>query len=681
MNGQGAAARPRRADGAAVPSGRAKIFRAATFAMSGLAVVALVVGLWLAFVNRHLDPNTVVPKPASAFWWSQALATLTFLLVALVMVRRPEIGWSVWAAAAALGHAVGLAAQGWAQRIFEAGRDLPGGDLAVWLLLWVLPIEVLAGNWMLMTAPDGKLPSRRWRRALAWLAMAMAGAGVLAGVVTRVDFAGNPFEGARFPFGRGLDLPEMLPFALLAPTIVPVLVLVVVRWRESTGDERRSMRTVLAILLAGPVVTPLVGFDPGLSIGVGQWMTILQMLALVGLVLRDRLFGIDTVLERALRTSLLVGLLLVVYAAIVALGDRVFHASLGPLGAVAVALLALPLRERLGAAVVRFLYGDRDRPERVVHAVARAATASASEHGMVEAALADVATGLRLPWMAIVVPGRDAPLAAFETMPDGVDQTSVDLVHRGRTVGVLRAGPRAGEDRIGERDVAALEEVAPHLAALVDAARSSVLLRDSRDRPVRVREEERRRLRRDLHDGLGPVLTGVALMTDVAQNRLASDPAGASEALTQTRVELSRAIDEIRRLVDELRPPVLDELGLVGAITEQCQRFGGLSVRVAHEGELGDLPAAVEVAAYRIALEAVTNVARHAAASSVVVRLCRGDDLEIEVADDGAGEDGWVPGVGITSMTDRATEIGGSLQAGPAPAGGGLVSAWLPVLT
>src|SRR5690606_38152937 len=129
-------------------------------------------------------------------------------------------------------------------------------------------------------------------------------------------------------------------------------------------------------------------------------------------------------------------------------------------------------------------------------------------------------------------------------------------------------------------------------------------------RLVRVREEERRRLRRDLHDGLGPVLTGVALMTDVAQNRLATDPAAASEALTQTRSELSRALDEIRRLVDELRPPVLDELGLVDSITQQCHRFGGLTVTVGHDGELRDLPAAVEVAAYRIVLEAVTNAAR-----------------------------------------------------------------------
>ena len=661
-------------------SARAKVFRSATFVMCGLAAISLAAGLWLAALNRNLDPATVVPEPASAFWWSQSLATLTFMAVALVMVRRPEIGWSVLCAAAALGHAVGLAAQGWALQVFVAGRDLPGGNVAVWLLLWVLPIEVIASNWMLMTAPDGRLPTQRWRRVLAWVTMAVSVVGVMAGAITAVDLTDNALEGARFPFGEGFDLPEMLPFALLAPTLLPVLVLIVVRWRRSTGDARRSMRAIVVIVVAGLWVG--VPFsDPELAIGAGQWITVLQMLALVWVVLRDRLFGIDTFFERALRTSLLAGLLLLIYAAIVALGDRLFSASLGPLAAVAVALLALPLRERLGAGVVRFLYGDRDRPDRVVQAVARTATADLTPHGMVQAALADVASGLRLPWMEIRIPGRDSPFAEFDVVPEGVEPTSVGLLHRGRSVGVLSASPRSGEDRIGDRDMAAIEEVAPHLASLVNAAQSAELLRDSRDRLVRVREEERRRLRRDLHDGLGPVLTGVALMTDVAQNRMATDPAGAREALVQTRAELSRALDEIRRLVDELRPPVLDELGLVGSITQQCQRFGGLSVAVEHDGELRDLPAAVEVAAFRIVLEAVTNAARHAGASFVEVGLRRtSSDVEIEIVDDGTAGATWVPGVGITSMTDRATEIGGVLVAGPSPTGGGRVSACLPVM-
>ena len=148
----------------------------------------------------------------------------------------------------------------------------------------------------------------------------------------------------------------------------------------------------------------------------------------------------------------------------------------------------------------------------------------------------------------------------------------------------------------------------------------------------------------------------------------------------QTRAELSRALDEIRRLVDELRPPVLDELGMAGSIMQQREQFPGIRIVMENDGVLHDLPAAVEVAAYRIVLEAVTNAARHSNAELVTVRLRRPQDLKIEIVDDGSNTTTWVAGVGITSMTDRATELGGTLTSGPIPTGGGRVSATFPVL-
>lgn len=662
-----------------VMSRRARVLRGATFAGCGVAGLAVVAGLWLAVMNRDVTSATIVPEPSSTFWWSQACVAITFIVAALVLVRRPDNGWSAWCTVAALGHAVGLLAQGWALQVFVVGRDLPFGDLSVWLLAWVLPLEVPALNWMLLTAPDGHTPRVRWRRVAVWSTMALSVAGVAAGAVTRLDLSGNPLEGAEFPFGPGLDLPEALPFALLVPTFLPVIVLLGLRWRESTGDQRRSMRTIFVMMLGGLWVTLLIA-EPALAIGVGQWVTVLQVAALVWVILRDRMFGIDTLFERALVTSLLIGLLLVTYASIVTVGDRLLSASVGPVAAVSVALLALPLRERIGRWVVRFLYGDRDRPDRVVDAVARRVVARATPDEMVAAVVADVAAGLRLPWIAVEVPNADRPFAECGTREIDVEPESIELLHLGRWIGQLSVQPRRGEDRLGDRDRAALTALAPYIGSLVDGARAAALLRESRDRLVRVREEERRRLRRDLHDGLGPVLTGVALMTDVAQNTLASDPQVAREALVQTRAELSRALDEIRRLVDALRPPVLDELGLVGSIAQQGERFTGLRVTVEHEGDLSSLPAAVEVAAFRIVLEAMTNVARHASATSVCVRLCRSDDLEIEVVDDGSQSTTWVAGVGITSMSDRATEIGGVLSVGPGAAGGGRVAARLPVL-
>jgi signal transduction histidine kinase len=679
MGGTLASASPIALDRQGVSSRRVRVLRGGSFVGCAIAGLAVVVGLWLAVLNRHVTSATIVPEPSSTFWWSQALSAGTFIVAGLVLARRPETGWSVCCAVAALGHAVGLLAQGWALQVFVVGRELPFGNTSVWLLSWVLPLEVPAVNWMLLTAPDGHLPPGRWRRVVVWATMTLSVAGVAAGMVTRLDLSDNPLAGAEFPFGSGLDLPEALPFALLLPTLVPVIVLLAMRWRESTGDQRRSMRTIFVMTFAGLWVTLLIA-DPGLAIGVGQWVTVLQVAALVWVVLRDRMFGIDTLFERTLVTSLLIGLLLVAYASIVAVGDRLFSESVGPFAAVAVALLALPLRERIGRGVVRFVYGDRDRPDRVVEAVARRVVARTTPDEMVAAVVSDVAGGLRLPWIAVDVRNPDGLLAECGTREPGVEPESIELLHLGRSIGHLLVQPRRGEDRMGDRDRAALTAVAPHLASLVDGARSAALLRESRDRLVRVREEERRRLRRDLHDGLGPVLTGVALMTDVARNTLATDPQVARDALVQTRAELSRALDEIRRLVDALRPPVLDELGLVGSIAQQGERFNVLTVTVEHEGDLSTLPAAVEVAAFRIALEAMTNAARHAHATSVCVRLRRGDDLAIEVVDDGSQSAPWVAGVGITSMSDRATEIGGVLSVGPSAAGGGRVSARLPLL-
>lgn len=660
-------------------SRRVRVLRGATFAGCAFAGLAVVAGLWLAAMNRSVTSATIVPGPSSAFWWSQALAALIFIVSALALVRRAENGWSVWCAVAALGHAVGLLAQGWALQTFVVGNDLPFGDVSVWLLAWVLPLEVPALNWMLLTAPDGHPPRGRWRRRAFWFTMALSIVGVVCGAVTRLDLSDTPLAGAEFPFGTGFDLPEALPFAMLSSTFLPVIILLGMRWRASTGDQRRSMRTIFVMMFGGMWVTFLIS-DPDLAIGVGQWVTMLQVAALVWVILRDRMFGIDSLFERTLVNSLLIASLLVAYAAIVTGGDRLFRASLGPLAAVAVALLALPLRERLGRWVVRFLYGDRDRPDRVVDAVARRVVARATPDEMVAAVIADIADGLRLPWIAIESLDNAGLLAEWGASDSQAEPESIELLHGGRSIGRLMAQPRRGEDRLGERDRAALTALAPHVGSLVAGVRTAALLRESRDRLVRVREEERRRLRRDLHDGLGPVLTGAALMTDVAHNTMESDPAVARDALVQARAELSRALGEIRRLVDALRPPVLDELGLVGSIAQQGEQFHGLHVAIEQEGDLRNLPAAIEVAAFRIVVEAMTNVARHACASSVHIRLCRSDDLEIAVVDDGSLTTPWAPGMGITSMSDRATEIGGVLSAGPGDAGGGQVVARLPVL-
>ncbi|MDQ2883557.1 MAG: histidine kinase, partial [Actinomycetota bacterium] len=245
-------------------------------------------------------------------------------------------------------------------------------------------------------------------------------------------------------------------------------------------------------------------------------------------------------------------------------------------------------------------------------------------------------------------------------------------------------GARSGQQRLDSADRAALELLAAPLAVAVHATALSAAVQRSRQHIIAAREEERRRLRRDLHDGLGPALTGMAFQADAIGNLLRTEPDRAAELITALRISATEAIGDVRRLVYALRPPALDELGLVGALRRRAEQLGAggrePAIRVDVPESLPALPAAVEVAAYRIAVEALNNAVRHAGAARVDLRLEVNGALEIAVSDDGRSDAGsWAAGVGLSSIGERAAELGGQWRAGPADGGGGLVWARLPL--
>jgi two-component system, NarL family, sensor kinase len=260
----------------------------------------------------------------------------------------------------------------------------------------------------------------------------------------------------------------------------------------------------------------------------------------------------------------------------------------------------------------------------------------------------------------------------------------IPLDHEGEQVGVLLVGLRTGERAFGAADRQVLEVLAVPVAVTLHAVLLSQELQRSRERLVAAREEERRRLRRDLHDGLGPILTAVTLKADAARSALDSAPDRADALLADLRGDAKQAIGDLRRVVYNLRPAALDELGLLGSLGEQVDRFTrqGLAISLNGPAALPVLPAAVEVASYRIITEALTNVVRHAQAHQVAITVAVDGDLCLAVQDDGAARsangDGWTPGVGLHSMMERAVELGGTLQAGPTPSGG-RVEARLPL--
>jgi len=284
---------------------------------------------------------------------------------------------------------------------------------------------------------------------------------------------------------------------------------------------------------------------------------------------------------------------------------------------------------------------------------------------------------------AVAVYAVDGGLLAGTARPE--EGSRAPLSHQGELVGELRVWTVRG-DELKPGDLRLLQDdLGPQLAVAIEAVRLKRDLQQARERLVAALEDERRRLRHDLHDGLGPTLTAITLRADAATNLLVKDPARARELLDELRGAAGDAIAEVRQLVHGLRPMALDELGLLGAIREQgigVDRAGmpGPEVVIDDGLELPPLPAAVEVAAYRIATEATTNAIRHAGARHCRVRIIANAALEVEVTDDGHGWDGrLIPGVGIQSMRERAADLGGTLTIERMPGGGTSVLARLPL--
>lgn len=473
--------------------------------------------------------------------------------------------------------------------------------------------------------------------------------------------------------------------------------------RVSTPEERQQTKVALAGFVAWatllgmisvvytlrqnvPASSPMPWWAPVSEL---VWFLSLGVLpaALTLAVLRYRLWQIDLVLNRALVYGSLTATVAGLYVLMVGGLSVLFQARSGlMISLVATGIVAVmfqPMRDRLQAGVNRMLYGERDDPYRVLERLGRRVEAALAPEALLPTIAETVAQTLKLPYSAIAV--RDE--AGFQTVTSyGLSRgrtVEFPLSHQGEVIGKLICDPRSPNDPFTEAERDLLEAVARQAGVAVHAVRLTQDLRRSRERLVLAREEERRRLRRDLHDGLGPELAGMTLKLDAARNLLRKDPEAVEALLFELKEQAQRSLSGVRRLVYNLRPPALDELGLVAAVRQSSVAASGgrdFEVRVESCQELPSLPAAVEVAAYRIALEAITNAARHARARSCRVCFSTSDAFEVEVIDDGQGMPAVVhPGVGLTSMRERVAELGGTLELASRPQGGTQVRARFPL--
>lgn len=405
--------------------------------------------------------------------------------------------------------------------------------------------------------------------------------------------------------------------------------------------------------------------------------------AVLAVVLRQRLWGIDVAVNRFLLWSLLTGIVAGLYVAVVWGATELFGGNgrvAGLLVTVVVAIAFQPVRTWVQRHVDRITYGDTRDALGVVMRLSERLSRSDREDELLRSLTETVAEGYRLGGVAIVDPDG-ATLAVTGDVSE--EREAIALVRNDQVIGSLVVAPRPGE-HLDRRTRDALVGFTPVLGIAVSSARLAGELRRSRAEVVRAQEDERRALRQELHDGLGPALAGVGLGLQGVRNLLAVAPDDAESLLVRLHAELEACVTDVRRISRDLRPAALDELGLVAAIDQLADRYrtGGLDITF-EAADLPELPDETAVAAYRIVGEAMLNTHRHAGASTcrVALRVDRAlDDLVIEVLDDGRGiAAADVPGIGLVSMEARAGQLGGVVRIEPGPAAGTAVRARLPL--
>jgi len=394
-------------------------------------------------------------------------------------------------------------------------------------------------------------------------------------------------------------------------------------------------------------------------------------------ILRYHLFDIDVLINRTLVYGALIvivtGLYIILVGMVGVLFQSVGNSFLVILATGLIAVLFQPLRQSLQRGINHFMYGERDDPYAVLSRLSQRLEATLAPEAVLPTIVETIAQSLKLPYAGITLNQDGEFRIAAEFGRSQGEPISLPLIYQGEPVGELILAPRGRGDVFTPAERRLLDDLARQAGIAVHAVRLTTDLQRSRERLVTAREEERRRLRRDLHDGLGPQLASLTLKLETARNRLIDDPL-ADSLLADLAKRTQDATADIRRLVYGLRPPTLDELGLVSALREGAgqysqQGLNGVRITIDAPENLPPLPAAVEVAVYRITQEALTNVVRHAEAQICNVSITLDEQtgwLSLEIQDNGRGLSSTRrTGVGLNSMRERSEELGGTWMIEP----------------
>ena len=613
-------------------------------------------------LRRALDALHLNPTHLAWYWIVIGVITnIIYVAMGFLLVKRGQpAGFSTCLAIVMLATATAIYASG----IPETNPGRP----VLRALILALTIIAVSGLLILpLVFPDGRFVPR-WTGVVAlYLAVSFVLLWDMTGFMDSVVFE-------------------------VATTFLLVSILVgapIYRYRRvSTPEQRRQTRwAVLGFVIglpaffAGDAMMRNIDSSPtGIAFLFG-FMILVQIgfhapfLTIGASILFHRLFDIDVILSRTLTWLAMTGVVIGTYIGIVVgIGRRLdternLILSLLATGLVAVAFQ--PLRARVQRTVDRFAFGERDDPYAVLSRLGHRIEDTLGAADLLPQIVRTTAEALRLPYAAIFLDRAGGPELVAVTGTASRSTLRLPLTYQGQPLGALEVAQRSPGDAFSAADRRLLEDLARQIGIAAHTVTLADELQRSREAIITSREEERRRLRRDLHDGLGAQLAALAMQTGTIRSRLHRDPGAAERDLIELRDELKTAIDDVRRLVHGLRPPALDELGLAGAVRARLDRIGGhsssdepgLQVRLEVQEPLPVLPAAVEVAALRIVDEAIANAVRHARARAVTVSMeIVFGSLAITVEDDGAGFDvsHVEPGIGLQSMRDRARELGGT---------------------
>ncbi|MEV0614556.1 sensor histidine kinase [Nonomuraea sp. NPDC050404] len=623
--------------------------------------------IWAGLPAEWTPSETVTPQSAVAF---------TFPAVgAFLIYRRPRLNLAWFMCAGGLAAAVSDLCNALMYRAAADGEPLLAGWLRLptqlgWLVCGLLLTMVLP-----LYSPDGRLPSGRWRPIL-WLGCLSLTVAAARYLVRTTGVIPNPMRvPALAPY---LGVVTVVSWSGVFLAMVLAAVSLLVRMRRADPVGRRQIGWPLLGFSGYIVLLLLSVFWPVFRWPAIAWTALIPF-AVAYSVMRYRLYGIETLISRAFVAAGVVAAVGAVYFGVGALSGLVLS-GYDHLAGIAAALFAgaffQPLRRALQRAVDRFLYGAVGDPEVLADRLTQAV-----RRGDPARALTSVVSVLRegLAVEGVAVEAADGEPRHVESGRVGPSPREVPLVWHGTRVGRLLVGPPGPRRFPAAHNERVLATLTPYAADVAHAVRMAADLQRSRERILTAREEERRRLRRDLHDGLGQTLSAMAMTINMARLSLKNSPDAADELLRELHAGMSAVTSDVRELVYGLRPPALDDLGLARAV----QDLAGQSIEVRVEGDLEDLPAAVEVAVYRIVQESLTNIRRHAEASRAMVVLERERAvLRVLVEDDGKGlPESHRAGVGLGSMRERAAELGGICVVTGRPGAGTRVEAMLPLLT